>query len=302
MSDTGGNLPTFVNIGPGRCGTSWLWEMLLAHPEVAMSRVKETEYFNANTDKDIAWYRAFFPMPGKAVGEISNMYYVEPDIGARLQAFDPDLKVIINLRRPEDLLLSYAQFAVRRGLVDAPIHAVDLPVGRVMGSGFNQKEASGTLTAGDQTGLVESVLLDRYVASVLRSFPSDQVFFLIYDRIEAEPEALLADLFAFLGVDPTFQPESLHDKINASAVPRSRILARMASGGANVLRRTGAYGLLRALHRSTLVKKILLRGSPKADEIVQHWSLPATVRADLDTATTTLLEKVPTLRSYWSVE
>ena len=50
--------PTFINIGPGRCATSWLLEALKAHPEIEMSKVKETEYFNTHFQRDTDWYHS----------------------------------------------------------------------------------------------------------------------------------------------------------------------------------------------------------------------------------------------------
>ena len=48
--------PNFINIGPGRCASSWLLEVLESHPQISMARIKETEYFNTNFDKGAAWY------------------------------------------------------------------------------------------------------------------------------------------------------------------------------------------------------------------------------------------------------
>ena len=75
--------PTFINIGPGRCATSWLLEALKAHPEIEMAKVKETEYFNTNFDRDVDWYESHFSVGSnnaQAIGEISNNYYLDASV------------------------------------------------------------------------------------------------------------------------------------------------------------------------------------------------------------------------------
>ena len=131
--------PNFINIGPGRCASSWLLEVLESHPDISMARIKETEFFNTNFDKGTDWYESLFPKSDcQAIGEISNCYYTEPAVAERVRQYDPGMRVMINVRDPFSLLKSFHGFGVRRGLELGDLNeALNFPIGRIMGSGYD---------------------------------------------------------------------------------------------------------------------------------------------------------------------
>ena len=164
------NLPTFVNVGPGRCATSWMHNMLSAHPQIGRAKVKETEYFNTNLQKGSDWYLEHFShLKGKtAIGEISNNYYLDKTIPQKLIEFNPNIKVIFCIRPPESLLKSYFQFGLRRGLNFTGVPAdLNTPVGKVMGSGYQSRFKNDRLVASDTPTLLQSVMLSEYAANYL---------------------------------------------------------------------------------------------------------------------------------------
>src|SRR5262245_38927313 len=60
--------PDFVGIGAQRCGTTWWYELVTAHPEVHPGIAKELHYFHrywgrAFTERDAARYVRYFPRP-----------------------------------------------------------------------------------------------------------------------------------------------------------------------------------------------------------------------------------------------
>ena len=48
----------FIVVGPGRSGTSWLFNLLKEHNDILMPKIKETEYFNNNFHKGNGWYHS----------------------------------------------------------------------------------------------------------------------------------------------------------------------------------------------------------------------------------------------------
>lgn len=276
-SETMRTVPDFINVGPGRCGTSWLHEALAAHPEIGMARVKETEFFNTNFALGYDWYREHFSgvVDRKAVGEVSNMYYLDTAIPERLLAYNPGIKVIFNIRDPLALMKSYFQFGVRRGLpfrYDAT--DLDVPVGLAMGSGYRYRESKGELTPSDTPTLIESVMLSRYLKPYVDQFPPEQLYIFDFERLRREPDQELRRIYAFLGVNPDFTPEAAGERVNEALRPKSGAIARLATATAFLLRRIGAYGLLTRLHGSRLLKAVLFR--PVApNEIDRVMSIPA---------------------------
>ena len=62
-------------------------------------------------------------------------------------------------------------------------------------------------------------------------FSPSQVRIFLYDDISSRPEVVLADLFEFLGVDPSFRPAALTQRYNRVIMPRSQaMLGRLGLG------------------------------------------------------------------------
>jgi hypothetical protein len=253
--------PTFINVGPGRCATSWLHEILQAHPEVATANVKETEYFNSNFHQGHEWYLKHFEAandPSKlASGEISNCYYTEPAVAHRIKEFNPQMRIIFNLRDPYTLMQSFHGFGVRRGIELGPLEeSLDVHIGRLMGSGYSFRQRRKTLNPGDQVSLLNSVMLSRHIRSFLEVFPREQIYFFVYERLRSEQDTVLREIYDFIQVDSSFVPPASEQVVNAAITPKSKSVAKLATNVSYLLRRAGAYGLLSRLHQSRLIKRI----------------------------------------------
>lgn len=253
-------LPTFVNVGPGRCATSWMHEMLNAHPEIGMAKIKETEYFNTNIQKGLPWYLEHFShqKDKMAIGEISNNYYLDTTIPRKLLSLNPNIKVIFCIRKPHSLLESYFQFGLRRALnFSGTISDLQTPIGKVMGSGYQSRKKQGKLVESDKPTLLQSVMLSYYASHYIDHIPQNQLHFFIFEKFKKSPENALKELYEFLEVDSSFRPMTLSTRVNEAIIPKSKLLARTASKTAFILRKIGAYGLLSKLHQSTFIKKIV---------------------------------------------
>ncbi len=294
--------PTFINIGPGRCATSWLLEALKAHPEIEMSRVKETEYFNTNMDREHEWYLRQFPTTDTpAVGEISSNYYLDENVPQRIADFDSSIQLLINLRNPYTLLESFYGFGIRRGLELPPLEeALDVPVGRLMGSGFEGRQRQNALTVSDSRTLLESVCLFDRLQPFFDAFSQDQIHYLVFERLQIDHRGVLSDLYDFLGVDSKFMPGNADKIVNPAIQPKSKMVARFATGTASVLRRVGAYCLLAKLHRSELLKQVLFREDTGQEaETRLRERLPESVRSQLDEQIEKMERLHPQLAELW---
>jgi Sulfotransferase domain len=295
--------PTFINVGPGRCATTWMYEILKAHPDISMAMVKETEFFNTNFQKGQAWYENHFPPSTcTAIGEISNAYYVDHRVAERIRKYNPQMKIIFNLRKPKDLLQSFYGFGLRRGLqFSSPTEALAAPIGRVMGSGYDFRRKKNCLNPGDQVTLLDSVLLSQSLKTFSEIFPPEQIYFFVYERLNHDHEQLLKEIYRFLGVDREFVPDLADKVINAAIVPNSKLVARLATKVSFGLRRIGAYQLLSRLHRSELIKRLFYS---KAAELPttgeQRLVLDPSTLEMLNQEEKTLQRWLPELKTYWT--
>ena len=91
-----------------RCGSTWLYQVLGAHPEIAVSKLKEVDFFflYRMLHHDWQWYEGLFQADDKdelkpICGEISPRYSrLKAWQVARIAKLLPDLRIILTLRHP----------------------------------------------------------------------------------------------------------------------------------------------------------------------------------------------------------
>lgn len=111
------SLPTFLGIGAPKAGSTWLYELLRAHPNVGMSELrKEIHYFDRNYDRGQAWYAQFFEGADgcDVVGEYTPLYLYCEALSERIAESAPSVrKLLVSLRDPVDRAHSSFGFRVR---------------------------------------------------------------------------------------------------------------------------------------------------------------------------------------------
>ncbi len=113
-------LPTFIIIGAMKAGTSSLHNYLNAHPEISMSKKKETDFFltEDHGGRDIKWYKSQFDPTKPVRGETSPNYtkrHYYPGVPERMHKLLPNIKLIYVVRDPIDRLISNYMHAVNEG-------------------------------------------------------------------------------------------------------------------------------------------------------------------------------------------
>ncbi len=242
--------PTFIIIGPGRSGTSWMYEILLEHPEVCMaSGTKETHFFNEHYQKGPDWYFKFFRNCSgtKAIGEISNLYFYDEDVPERIHNLLPDIQLITCLRNPLDRMASAYLYRKRAGEVEGSFEEA-----------LNKQP---------------NLLTDNYYYSklknYLRYFKREQISILFYEELRKNPANFARKLYKAIGAEPGFIPESLYRTINRRNRARLNVFAYWVDLGSRILRKFQLYSLLNKLKRSQLVRSVLFKEINKGkDDII----------------------------------
>jgi sulfotransferase family protein len=241
-------LPNFIVIGPGKTGTTWLYECLKAHPEIALARnTKETVFFADYYDRGLGWYEKFFDgLDAKAVGEVSNTYFFTPDAPARIARDLPQVKLIAFLRNPVERIQSLYLFRLRNGLVKGSLEDA---------------------IAADPK-MVEQNFFDEHLARYLALFPREHLFVALFDDLRRDPQGLLRQIYNFLGVDPDFVPPSARERVLEASAPRNAGLFHLLKRFALWLRRNDFHRLLSWAKTNPLVMKTLTRPVAAADKPV----------------------------------
>jgi hypothetical protein len=227
-------LPTFIVIGAGRSGTTSLHQLLGQHPGIFMCRRKSPNHFAATVAQpewetpvargmakqwvsDRAEYEELFAgAPSEAVvGEVSPVYLQAVDVARRIHETVPDVRLIAILRDPVER--AYSHFVGRRrdGIEPEPSFARRI-----------QRELDAPLP--DDVAFGHYLGCGRYhhfLTPYFDRFRRDQLRVHLYDDLLNDPDALLADVFAFLGVDPGFAVDT-SARLNRTGEIRNPFLRR----------------------------------------------------------------------------
>ncbi|MDI9330767.1 MAG: sulfotransferase domain-containing protein [Alphaproteobacteria bacterium] len=219
-------------VGPGRSGTSWLFDVMAQTQRVQVPRIKEPAFFDTHYDKGLAWYDHLYAPLADAVAcarvDFSNLYYLDPQALERIAAYNPQAKIVIIERNHADLFRSMLYFELRKGRDLAEIRAL----------------ADRKYHASDC-----SLHIDR-----LREYFAERLVVIPFELIEQKN---LHQIYDLLGLPDL--PVVSSNFINAKMVPRARVLARLSKLLALWLREHEWFGLLQQLKRSQRLRSILFR-------------------------------------------
>lgn len=206
-------LPNFVVIGAPKAGTGSLHDYLRQHPDIYMPKKKDPRFFcvweGANRLRfpvqTLEEYEALFAEVGgeTAIGESTALYFWSKVAPARMKATIPEARLIVSLREPVQRAFSIYHMNLRT-------------------EGHN--EGLSFLQALE----VDPILQRTYhggLSAWLAHFDRSRIKVLLFDDLAKDTLATVQGLFAWLGVDPGFEPDL---KIsNPGGVPRSRWFHRL---------------------------------------------------------------------------
>lgn len=225
---------SFVGVGPGKCATTWLYDVLAAHPGVRMCRAKEPMYFDRAYDRGLAWYHALFPAGDGPAGEMSNSYLASPLAPSRMAAYNPELRILVCVRDPVERAFSNYLFLARNGQVRGTFEAA-LEV---------------------RPDLLEHGRYGAHLARYLDAFPANQVLVQGFADLCADPLRYAATVAAFVGADPALLPATAGTPRFVASAARNRAAARLVKAGANLARRAGAPALVTRAKQGALPRLV----------------------------------------------
>lgn len=128
-------LPSFLVIGGMKCGTSALYEHLIKHPSIFISK-KNIDFFNDECwPKGLEWYKSFFPeseTTDKIIGEISTEYTKAPHrahVPERISETLPNVRLIYLVRHPIKRMISQYIHCINNLSESRPIELALKPSG-----------------------------------------------------------------------------------------------------------------------------------------------------------------------------
>ncbi len=200
------NLPSFICVGPGRTGTTWLHAALTGHAGLPL-HVKETRFWGQYYHKGIRWYADHFRHcdPARPIGEACP-YFATEGARERIARHLPECKIIITLRDFVDRSYSQYRMLCRMGLA----------------RGTFEQELN-------HPRIVETNRYAFHLQGWFSLFGRDNVKVMLFDELRSEPQQFLDQVCDFIGLS-RYSLDAV--AIGASDVnsyirmPRSRQLSR----------------------------------------------------------------------------
>ncbi|MFV1599070.1 MULTISPECIES: sulfotransferase domain-containing protein [unclassified Phaeobacter] len=241
--------PTLVGIGAQKCASTFIHAALGAHPDAAVSDPKELDFFSAYFDRGYQWYRSHFSHGAdKTVRfEASPSYFYDPRCPDRLNAFDPNIKVICLLRDPVTRAYSNHLHEVIKG------HIPPLP--------FHDGLANNP-------AYLEQGFYSRHLGRWLDTLGHDRVLVLLAEEISADPVAAAQTVYRFAGLDDSHSSPVLHERRNESDRARLPALRSLLRAGGDQLRKAGLEDSLARLKSTKPVSAVLRANSQNMRDVV----------------------------------
>ncbi|WGH78922.1 sulfotransferase family protein [Jannaschia ovalis] len=257
---TAPGLPHFIVIGAMKCGTTTLYRHLADHPQIDMSRDKETDFFVAekNWDRGLDWYAAQFSGRGPVRGEASPNYTKRrdfPGVPARIAAACPEVRLIYILRDP----VARAESQLRHGII----------------MGDLSPAAEGFTDSHEYAHILDASRYAHQLEPYLAQFGRAAILVLDFDDLRRDPQTVMDRVHAHVGVAP--RPIG-----RAGAANDSRELARVPAPALRFARSPLGRRVAGLVGRDTRdrIRAALARGRDRRPEALPE-ALRARMRDDL---------------------
>ncbi len=231
--------PDFIGLGAQKAGTSWIYACLYEHPEVC-TPIKEINFFSRykNWSRGYEWYERRYKSCSieKIKGEFSTSYLSSYTAAQRIKERYPDVKLLVCLRNPIERAFSNYRNDIKRGNV-AP------------DDGFWE------LTR-ERPEYIQQGRYGEHVRRYLDYFSREQLLIMIYDDMVKEPLSFIQTIYDFLGIQSTYEPSVVEERINVSRSPMYPWIDLGISSIARWLREIGLHDLVWTIKQSRIPKYI----------------------------------------------
>jgi hypothetical protein len=216
--------PTFLLGGAQKAGTTALYNALKRHPDICMSRPKETEFFNWHYHRGWAWLAEHFAHYDgeRVIGEASTRTLPTPEAPVRIASACPDIKLVFVLRDPIERAHSAFWYYLSQGI---------LPAGTSFGA-FIRNQGHPL-----RHEVVAYGRYDDHLRRFLDVFARDQMLVLDYRALRTHPMKVVQQVCSFVGVARE-AASSVPERANVTRYPASKALYGWAKAAWQPVRTT----------------------------------------------------------------
>lgn len=181
-------------------GTTSLFRYLGTHPEVSVSRMKETNFFFRHRDDErrLAWYRDQFDPDKPARGEASPNYtkrHVRAGVAERIAATLPDVRLLFVARDPVARIVSHYVHNLAHGRETRP---------------FSEAVAN-------DDRYVETSRYAYQLEPFLEHFPREHIMVVDSDDLRDDTATTMRAVFSLIGVRADHTPTNTGTQFHQSS-------------------------------------------------------------------------------------
>lgn len=197
---TEGTFPDFIFAGGSRCGSTWLQQALADHPEIAMPADLPVNYFDLRYHRGPEWYSEQLPTRGESVlvGESSPGYMKHPFAPRRIGSDLPDVKILFTVRNPVDR--AFSEWWHERSFGNI---TWEFDVALEHHPAFDM--------------LLRPGFYDQFLGRFEEYVDTDQILVSVFDDFKRDNRGFVRDVYAFLGVDESYEPSVLNERVNEAS-------------------------------------------------------------------------------------
>lgn len=218
--------PSFFIVGAPKTGTTAMNTYLSKHPDIFMAP-KELHYFSREVfydppllERDLNWYLDQFTGASEKtlLGEASVWYLSSSTAAERIKAFEPRAKIVIHVRNPTDLILSYHSELLFQNFEDIEDieQALDAEEQRRIGLRIPARCPVPRVLY-----YSEVVRFTAQIEHFFVLFGRENVLVNVFDDLVADPAAVYRRTLAFLRADTSFT--TTFEVINSNKMVRSHL-------------------------------------------------------------------------------
>jgi hypothetical protein len=214
----------FFIVGAPKAGTTSLYHYLSAHPQVEMSRQKETDYFSDKAIHEQGMYYAknrintldkydslFVQKESVVYGEASVSYLFYENVAEDIKKYNPNAKIIIMLRNPIERAFSHYLMDYRLGLISDSFE-------NVLAKKSKHKNAHLFYQQ-----YIEVSKYSRQIQRYLDFFEKDNILFIDYEDFKKNVSKTVFHVYSFLNISTGFTAD-INTKHNTFIMPKNKVI------------------------------------------------------------------------------
>jgi hypothetical protein len=212
--------PLVVCPGAAKAGTTTLHALMAQHPEVAVTRAKETDFFVDpklyGRGCDHYWNNCFEDKPrARVYFEADPIYMYANGCMRRVRECAPEARVVVMLRNPVDRAYSQYLYRMTYARYDETFEAMCARETSRIAAGERERL---------EYGCIDRSRYAAQIREILAHFPRERVYAIVFERFIRDQAGEFNRLLAWLGLAPL---EVRPAKENAGGSARSVGLARL---------------------------------------------------------------------------